>query len=212
MANVVTGTYNNTLGDNGSSLNIPIPIAYDGVRYLYAGNSNSTITRFDTSINDVTGTQLTLNRGAGVPTTEANILLLNGLVTGLNGALYATNGSRGDVFRIATPSAASSTFTLFTGGLQGPEGLAFEPGTSNLYVASDDDTILRILPTGSVTTGFVVGAVDPTFSIAEAEGSGPTFLAFPPIPEPSTYALFGVAGVALLVFSLRRRHSLTLRA
>lgn len=208
VANPATGSYANTLGGPGSSLNAPFPVTYDGSRYLYAGNIDNTVTRFDTSINDTTGTPLNLVAGLGA----ANIVLLNGLAVGPDGALYATDGTRGDVLRIATPAAATSTFSLFTNGLIGPEGLAFEPVTNNLFVANDDNTIQRIIPVGTAASGFTTGAVDPSFNLQESAGSGPTFLAFSPIPEPSTYALFGVAGAVMLVFGLKRRQQLTLRA
>lgn len=207
VANVTTGAYSNVFGGSGSTLAAPFGLAYDGSRYIYAGNIDNSITRFDTATNDTTGTRLTLTPGAGAP---ASIVAVNGLTFGPDGALYVADGSRGDIFRVTNP-ATSPTFTLFTSGLVGPEGLAFEPGTNNLFVANDDDTIRRIIPAGNVATGFIAGVLDPNFLVQEANGSGPVFLAFSPIPEPSTYVLFGVAGLALTVGLLRRRQ-MTLRA
>lgn len=209
IANVSAGTYSNVYGGAGSSLSAPYSIAYDGTRYLYAGNSNNSITRFDTTAGDITGTKLTLNPGAGAPN---NIATLNGLAVGPDGALYATDGARGQVLRMDAPNTSASTFTIFSSGLVGPEGIAFEPGTNSLFVANDDDTIRRIIPVGNVISGFLNGIVDPSYLVQEAVGSGPTFLAFSPIPEPSTYALFGVAGLVVLTIGWRRREQITFRA
>lgn len=224
-ANVLTGSYNNYTGGGGSPINSPYGIAYDGVRYLYVNNgpqtgpavtSSTAVIRIDTT--NATAVALNLQAAAGTPAINYNF---SGLTFGPDGALYVADGNQGNILRIATPTgntSAVSAFALgtaFPGGLKGLEGLAFDPTspTNDLYFALDDDTIRRVTPTGTVATGFM-GSVYNGFTISEDIGSGPTFLAFSPIPEPSTYALFGTAGATLLVvFSFRRRQvSLTMRA
>lgn len=208
VANVATGAYSNVYGGANSSLSAPYAIAYAGGQYLYASNDDNSITRFDTTSSNTAGVQLTLTPSPG---TQNGIFTLNGLALGPDGALYASDGSTGSILRISAPSTNASTLSLFTGGLSGPQGIAFEPGTNNLFVASDDNTIRRIIPAGTVATGYTAGVVDPLYLVQEAANSGPTFLAFSPIPEPSTYALFGVAGVTALTLGLRRQR-VTLRA
>ena len=76
-----------------------------------------------------------------------------------------------------------------------PDGLAFDRA-GNLYVACvGDAAILKFTPQGN-SSAFVAPLNSPL--------SAPTFIAFQPVPEPSTWAMVGVGLSALLVFRRRK--------
>lgn len=224
VANVTTGGYGQVPSNQGGigfggagPLAAPYSLAYDGSRYLYASNntlSSQDIVRFDTTIPRDPGTLLTLSSASGAPAIDS----LNGLAIGPDGALYATDGTNRNVLRITTPNLNTSDFSIFVDGnatlnanrLVGPEALIFDPTGTFLYVSNDDNSIKRIAVANLNGTETTSGLVTPF--VQEAANSGPGFMAFSPIPEPSTYALFGVAGVSMLIFSLKRRQSASLRA
>jgi hypothetical protein len=86
-----------------------------------------------------------------------------------------------------TPGVAASIFATETN--EGPAGLAFN-SAGNLFVANHfNGTITEITPGGAQST-FASGLTDPTF------------LAFEPVPEPSTLGFLAVGATALLI---RRR-------
>lgn len=136
------------------------------------------------------------------------------LTFGPDGALYVSNNGNDNILRIAAPASGTPVISLYATNaflsplLDGPEGLAFAPGTNDLYVASDENTVARI-PGTNVAGTLVAGAATQYADLGP--DANPMFLAFSPVPEPSTYVMLGVAGV-VLTFALRRRQSLTLRA
>ena len=84
-----------------------------------------------------------------------------------------------------------------TGYGGGPVGLAVDD-SGNLYVANyDGDNIRKFSPTGADLGMFAYTGT----------GTMPAFLAFAPIPEPSSFLLaaFGAVGVGLLLGARRLR-------
>jgi len=92
--------------------------------------------------------------------------------------------------------APDGTKTIFASGLNGPEGLAFD-SIGDLFDAEPNARcIYEFTPVGTKSTFATAGIV-----------SAPQRLAFAPspVPEPSTLALLGVSGIALMGWVWRRR-------
>ena len=116
-----------------------------------------------------------------------------GLAFNQQGNLFVANNA-GDTVSEVTTNGAVSTFAT---GFVSPWGLAFN-AQGNLFVANDDtnnNTVSEVTTDGTVST-FATGF------------DGPSALAYEsltlPVPEPSTYALLGLGGLALVV-AFRRK-------
>jgi DNA-binding beta-propeller fold protein YncE len=106
-----------------------------------------------------------------------------GLAFDSAGNLYAANNGA-DTIEEFTPAGVGSVFA--SAGLSSPYGLAFD-SAGNLYASNNlPNTIEEFTPGG-------VGSV-----FASSGLGGPTFLAFD-TPEPSTWAMFAIGVVALLL-------------
>jgi len=119
-----------------------------------------------------------------------------GITFGPDNNLYVCDYDNDRINRYdGTTGTFLNTFvTIGSGGLNGPSDAVFGPD-GNLYVVSHQtSSVLRY----SGITGALIG----TFITPNSGGlENPLFLAFSPIPEPSTFAL-AVAGAMLLI---RRR-------
>ncbi len=204
--NNVHGTPNPSFAQGSGVFGIAYNAAVDA-NHFYVSASSSIL-----KVNTATGaTDATITSNLfGSPTD---------LTFGPDGALYVSNNGNDDVLRIAAPASSTPAVSIYALNntldgstlLDGPEGLAFAPGSNDLYVAADGGTVALIPGTlngGVLTTANPFGATEYADLGPDAN---PGFLAFAPVPEPSTYALFGVAGLVLTV-SLARRRQMTLRA
>ena len=109
------------------------------------------------------------------------------------GNLFVANTGNNTVSKVTT----NGTVSTFATGFVSPRGLAFN-AQGNLFVANDDtnnNTVSEVTTDGTVST-FATGF------------DGPSALAYEsltlPVPEPSTYALLGLGGLALVV-AFRRK-------
>ncbi len=104
--------------------------------------------------------------------------------------LYVASQSRENVLRYNH----DQTWTVFADGLVDPVGLTFDEH-DNLYVAESwsGDDVERFAPDGTYLGTYSSG-----------HGFG-LYLAFEPIPEPSTVVLLLVGGLSLAVFARRAR-------
>ena len=124
--------------------------------------------------------------GVGSVFTNTGLSNLQGLAFDSAGNLYVANRTINTIEQF-TSGGVGSVFA--NTGLNSPIGLAFD-GADNLYAANyAANTIEKFTPGG-------VGSV-----FANTGLSNPTFLAFAPAPEPSTWALFAIGSVALLLAS-----------
>jgi len=105
----------------------------------------------------------------------------------------ATNNSIGEYTLSADGLSVTSSNSSFVTGLKGPHGLAVS-GT-NLFVANYGNNTIGEF---NATTGAVINA-----SLVSGV-TGPTSIAFLAVPEPSTYVLFGL-GALMLVIGYRLR-------
>jgi DNA-binding beta-propeller fold protein YncE len=113
-----------------------------------------------------------------------------GLAFDGSGNLYATDYGTDQISKITSGGAVSLFATLPVNS--GPDGLAFD-GRGNLYAAdSSSGQISKISPDGLTVSPFATGI------------SEPLFIAFAPVPEPSSAVLLAAAAGSLL---LRRRRS-----
>jgi len=197
-----------------SGLNNPSGVAFDNVGNLFVANyGDGTVTKITPG-----GIQSTFASGFGLATS---------LAFDSAGDLFVTATGSGGIFKI-TPGGSVSTFAA---GFYGA-GLAFS-GAGTLFAGGDqsypDGFIAEFTPTGvqsTLTAGlsnpvalafdsagnlFVGNQVGGAITQITPGGTKSTFatvqqvqgLTFQPVPEPSMWAILGVAGFAL--FSSRRR-------
>jgi sugar lactone lactonase YvrE len=107
----------------------------------------------------------------------------NGLAFNSAGNLFESDLGTGNIYEF-TPGGARTTFA----SVASPNSLAFN-NAGNLFVANAAGSIIEITP----------GGTESTFA---TDSSGPTGLAFQPVPEPTTLALGAIGMAALLA---RRR-------
>jgi DNA-binding beta-propeller fold protein YncE len=105
-----------------------------------------------------------------------------GLVFDIAGNLYEADNGSGKIYKFA-PGGTRSTFAS---GLDHPRGLAFD-SAGNLFVSdwSGRGSIYEFTPGGACST-FASGL------------NGPQFLAFQPVPEPATFLLLSLGGLAIV--------------
>ena len=107
------------------------------------------------------------------------------------GNLFVANTGNNTVSKVTT----NGTVSTFATGFVSPRGLAFNAQGSLFVANGNDNTISEVTTNGTVST-FATGF------------DGPSALAYEsltlPVPEPSTYALLGLGGLALVV-AFRRK-------
>jgi sugar lactone lactonase YvrE len=205
-----------------SDLNTPVGVAVDAAGNVYvANNGDGTIVKFTPA--------------GGSSVFASNVNGPYGLAFDAAGNLYSANSNDGHI-EMFTPGGGASDFAATgAGGLSGlayhagnlyavdPENVTPESplnifrissnGTSapftklgrepfgltsdaagNLYVGTYSGTIERITPDGTDTT------------YASGLDADLGYLAFGPVPEPSTWAMLGV-GAGLLGLTLRHRYA-----
>ena len=202
-----------------SGLNTPVSIAINSSGNLFVSLFG------DNSIAQITS--------SGVVSTFASGGLINqpfGLAFNSSGNLFVSNDGNNTIAEI-TPAGVASSFAT-GGGLSSPTGMVFN-AAGDLFVANQyAQSISKITPDGTVST-FVTSssfsnaaqlAIDPLNNIYLAsvdnntifkttpEGVVSTYasselpigLAFQIVPEPSTYALAGLACGGYSLFRRRR--------
>lgn len=116
-----------------------------------------------------------------------------GLAFDSNGDLLVADLDTSTINKFSPDGAALGTFA--STGLNGPGGLAFD-SSGNLFVANlGNNTIHKFGPTGT-DLGTFAGA---------PFGTRPLFLAFAPVPEPSSLTLVGAAVLIIGGFRVLRR-------
>jgi len=114
-----------------------------------------------------------------------------GLAFDATGNLLVANSGNSTISEISTNGTVS---TFASGGsLNTPRTLVFDL-IGNLYFSNaDNETISEISTNGTVTTFASGGGLD-----------DPQGLAFQPVPEPTTYALFGLGALAMVIAARHR--------
>ena len=167
----------------------PNGLAFDKAGNLYVANTqNGTIEKFTSG---------------GVGSLYANTLSTTDaparLAFDAAGNLFVADFTGGNIEKITTAGVAS---IFATAGLVRPNGLAFD-SSGNLYAsnASPTNTVVKFTPAG-VESPFASGGGlnSPTYLQFTSDAGVPLAL---PFPEPSSFLLAGVGGIALLRRSRR---------
>ncbi len=162
-----------------ASTNSPFSVALATSGNLFVANrDNNTVVQVTP-----TGTVLPFASGFNNP---------NDLAFDSSGNLFVSNFANSTISMV-TPGGIVSTFVSSSPDVNAPVGLAFDL-SGNLYIANQGlNSIARVTPGGTVST-FVAGLTHT-----------PQYLAFQPVPEPSTTALVAGLGALVSVAWMRRR-------
>ena len=165
------------LSNIATNLNNPRGLAFDASGNLYAANgSGSTISKFNSA-------------GTYVSNITTNLNNPWGLAFDASGNLYAANTTNSTISKF---NSAGTYLSNITTNLSTPWGLAFDT-SGNLYAANfGNSTISKFDSSGNFLTSW-------------STGSTPRFLAFQPVPEPSTYALGGICALTMGYIARRRK-------
>ncbi len=159
-----------------SGLSQPDGLAFDVHGNLFEGDDfTGTINEFSSS-----GVKTAFATGFG------NI---DGFAFDSLGDLFMSQLSTPAIFEF-TPTGVKSQFAP-NSFLASPLGLAFD-ASGNLYVAEDVNTIVEYTPSGTQST-------------VPLSASAPRYLAFFPVPEPSSVVLFGLAAIGCPIVIRRFR-------
>jgi DNA-binding beta-propeller fold protein YncE len=160
------GTYQGAISSNLSS---PTGVAVDTSGNLHVANAgDNTISKFDAAGNYLAAGSI-----------SGNLDSPYGLAFDAAGNLYAANVNSNSISKFGPSGNFMST--IADGSLNVPVGLAFD-ASGNLYAANYfGQTISKFDSTG-------------TFLMNWSTAAGPRFLAFQPVPEPSSWAV----GIAVL--------------
>jgi sugar lactone lactonase YvrE len=181
------GTSLSTL--TGGNLNAPSSVTFDPAGKLYVADENS-------------GTILKYNGSTFSQVNNGLFSVAHDVGVGLDGNLYVLDdsGATGGIYRLNPTTGASqklvdySTSPFFQNDLVvGPDGKLYVSGSDS---NTGDGEILQYATDGS--GGSVYLNLGPN--------AFPTYMAFSPVPEPSTFALLSMAGVAAAVCGIRRRN------
>jgi len=167
------------LGEITTNLQSPKGIAFNSTGDMYvSGNGVYEIKRFDAAGNYL-----------GEFGNSSEVASTNGIAFDSSGYLYvASKGSN----EIAIFNAANVYQRSISTNLNEPYGLAFD-SSGNLYVSNKGNkTISKFDPTGNFLTSW-------------STGSSPYYMAFQPVPEPSTYALAAIATGVMAAVARRRK-------
>ena len=154
-------------------------LAFDAAGDLFVASAQNSI--YKISAGSTTGTVFT--SGGSLSTPFA--LAINPAGT----LLYVANADGNSILSFPLAGGAGTTFA--TTGLNVPIGLAFD-ASGNLYVGNRGTGTIEKFDSSGNASVFATGLGDVEF------------LAFGPVPEPSTWVLLGV-GLAWLGVSLRHR-------
>ena len=162
------------------AISSPLP----AVDLLYVTLGNNNIVRFDTTGNNGAIIAASMNTFA-----STNLSNPFGLAFDSSGNLYAANLGNSTISKF---NASGGYVSNITSNLSSPYGLAFD-SSGNLYAANPgNNTISKFGPSGNFLTSWNTG-------------SQPRFLAFQPVPEPSTYALATIATGVMAYLARHRR-------
>ena len=158
----------------------PNGLAFDSSGNLYAAEGNGQISKI-THLGAVSLFATTL-AGSGSP---------NGLAIDASGNLFVASGAV-HISKITSGGVVSLFATLPADSF--PNGLAFD-ASGNFYAADiNTGQISQISPDGLTVTPFATGI------------SAPAFIAFAPVPEPSSAVLLAIGSLALLRRRARRNN------
>jgi len=170
----------------------PTALAFDSTGNLFVGSAQGGIRKMtpDGTVSSFSGSFISggsLNGVNGLAFNSAGILFAS-ITTFLYNGLVSFN-------------ADGSTNAITTSGISlpnSPTALAFD-STGNLFIGSAGGTIRQMTPDGTVSS------FSQSFS-GTGSLNGVNGLAFQPqsVPEPSTYVLFGLGALALIVAYRRR--------
>jgi len=213
---------------SGGVLNQPGCMAFDSTGNLYVANQgNSTIAKisssgsvstfidtgwtfgalnmngmaFDTTGNLYVGNGSSLNITKITPTGTLSVFATDLLATGMafdsNGNLVVGNALGAYTLLQVSPTGSVSLLSN-NNRLSSIYGMAFDK-SGNLFFSNDNSRqILELMPDGSLSTyasSYTLGAVGLAFSEINLASA----------PEPSTYALFGIGAIGLLMVMRRRK-------
>ena len=190
MANSTIGEYEASTGDpiNASfitGVSSPMDILISGNNLFVANATNNSIGEYTLSAD-------------GLSVTSSNSSFVTGLkgphglaVSGTN--LFVANANNNTIGEYNATSGSAINASLVSGYVISPYGIAVS-GT-NLFVANYGNNTIGEF---NATTGAVINA-----SLVSGV-TGPTSIAFLAVPEPSTYVLFGL-GALMLVIGYRLR-------
>jgi sugar lactone lactonase YvrE len=205
FASITTSAYNglvsfnadgstNVITTSGVSLPLkPTALAFDSTGNLFIGSSGGGIEEMTPH---------------GTVSNFSQSFLGTGSLNGVNGLAFNSSGT---LFASITTSAYNglvsfnadgSTKTITTSGLSlpsNPKALAFD-STGNLFIGSSGGGIKEMTPDGTVS--YFSQSFSGTGSL-----NGVNALAFQPqtVPEPSTYALFGIGAIGMLMVLRRKK-------
>lgn len=205
-----------------SGLDSPYGLAFDSSGYLYVVNTDN-----DGPLQP--SPQYSIKKiapDATMTTVTTQLFLPTGLAIDGSDNLYVANFGTSSVLKI-TPNNVISTFASNTIGQ--PHSLTFD-SQGYLYVAGHGGwKVTKIAPDGTVTT-FAEPLTSPSGIAINSDGSvfitengdnirkyssdgsflysfnaeGAIYLAFQPVPEPSTFILATIAGITLGLIAKRR--------
>jgi ligand-binding sensor domain-containing protein len=183
----------NSITTSGLSLPTkPTALVFDSTGNLFIGTAGGTIR------------QMTPD---GTVSNFSQSFLGSGFYNGVNGLAFNSSGTlfasiTTSVYRgLVSFNADGSTNSITTSGLSlpsNPTALAFD-STGNLFIGGANGPIKEMTPDGTVS--YFSQSFLGTGSL-----NGVNALAFQPqtVPEPSTYALFGLGALALIVAYRRK--------
>ncbi len=176
------------LGFIGDSSSVPLAygLAIDSSGNLYASVYGNSISKFDSSGNFL-----------GTIGNSSNLNGPYGLAIDSSGYLYAANSTGNTISRFS-PSGSFLGTIGNASNLSAPQGLSID-SKGNLYVANTNTrTISKFDSSGQFVLSWSTGAYSPNF------------LAFHPVPEPTTYVMSVIGAVTLGILArCRHRTSLT---
>jgi len=200
----------------------PLPAA----ELMYVSLANNTIVTYDVSLSTSTAIAASSQVFA-----NSNLNGNHALVFDTSGNLYAANYSNNDIAKF-NPSGTFLS-AIGSGNVNSPGGMAFDT-SGNLYVANaGSNTISKFNSSGTFqspvgsgnlsapyglaidASGNLYAANFQNFTISKFDSAGnfafswstaaqPQFLAFAPVPEPSTW-IFGTIAAATFGYMARRR-------
>ncbi len=149
---------------------------------------------YDAFYNPVANQVIAAYNGTSAQTLDPVSLALSGATPVITGSIQATTSLAGVLYFAGNTGEIrnESNALIYTFGGASPNAYDISNNGTNLIAADYSNGVISTFTTG----GTLVNSFD--------LGSAASGVAFTAIPEPSTYALFVIAGLAVLVFRRRR--------